>query len=301
MLTLTNCSKDDKKIDSICINISLTEKGIEIPSGSYHIGDNRFYPEEGPTRIVEIEAFNIDVTEVTNRQFNEFVIATGYVTRAERGLPESKFEQIPQKLRSPGSVVFTPPLEKADVNIGSWWRFIEGASWKQPQGPGSSNTGLENHPVVHITFEDAAAYAEWKGRRLPTEAEWEAAARGPDNPATYSWGDQPPNKLSEPPANIWQGIFPVLNQESDGYAQTAPAGCFPPNKTGLYDMIGNVWEMTASDYSPTAGVIKGGSYLCAENFCARYRPAARQPHEWALGSSHIGFRTVQSITPKRSF
>lgn len=295
-----------------CLDASAIEYSVDIPSGRYQIGDERFYPEERPARTVEVAAFNIDATEVTNRQFAEFVDTTGYVTRAERGLPESEFDDIAAELRRPGSAVFTPPGKGRTINPATWWRFVEGASWRAPAGPGSSIEGIEDRPVVHIAFEDAQAFAKWKGRRLPTEEEWEIAARGTIVGAAYSWGDEPPEKLQHAPGNTWQGIFPVINLKEDGYEGVAPVGCYPPNGYGLYDMIGNVWELTSSEYAPdtrnaygdqsemsgpprsSAGVIKGGSFLCAENYCARYRPAARQPLEWALGSSHIGFRTAKS-------
>lgn len=295
---------------SECRTPSESERTIDIPAGQYRIGDERFYPEERPVEFVDVAAFNIDATEVTNKQFAAFVEATGYITRAERGLPEPKFDQIPSALRQPGSAVFSSPAESDTLNPASWWRFVEGASWRAPKGPGSSIEGLENHPVVHVAFEDALAFASWKGRRLPSELEWEAAARGNSGDAPYSWGNEKPANLDQQPANTWQGIFPVINQNKDGYEGSAPVGCFPPNDFGLYDMIGNVWELTSSEYSPDrrtasvtltsaddedsfhVGVIKGGSFLCAENYCLRYRPAARQSLEWALSSSHTGFRTA---------
>ena len=284
---------DATRNNQTCEDFGKTTKTVDIPGGTYRVGEDRFYREEGPVRTVKIEAFNIDATEVTNREFSEFVAATGYLTRAERGLTEEQFSHIPEELRKPGSAVFTPPENPQNLSAGNWWRFVEGASWRMPNGPGSTVDGLESHPVVHVAFEDAEAYAAWKGRRLPTEIEWEAAARGRENHAPYSWGETPPDKLEKSPANIWQGIFPVINQKIDGYAGAAPVGCFEPNVNGLYDMIGNVWEMTSTNHSPDAGVIKGGSYLCAENYCLRYRPAARQSQEFALGSSHIGFRTAK--------
>ena len=318
MILCASCADASKETDTApqaaaqCAGPSSIAQTIDIPAGIYRIGDDRFYPEETPVLTIKLSGFNIDATEVTNGQFAAFVEATGYITRAERGLPEEKYSDIPPQLRAPGSAVFTPPGSGKNLNSANWWRFVEGASWNTPMGPHSSIEGMGNYPVVHVSFEDALAYAKWKGRRLPTEDEWEAAARGAHNATTYAWGDQPPDELDHAPANNWQGIFPVINQKTDGYEGAAPVGCFPANLFGLYDMIGNVWEMTSTGYTPQkngdakdflpstdaplfeSGVIKGGSYLCAENYCLRYRPAARQPHEWALGSSHIGFRTVSS-------
>ena len=303
---------DNRQLADQCAHLNINAETVNIPAGKYRIGDERFYPEERPVQTIELAGFNIDATEVTNREFAEFVEATGYVTRAERGLPEAEYSEIPSNLRTPGSAVFTPPLKSDSFSPATWWRFVDGASWRAPQGPGSSIEGLENHPVVHVAFEDALAYAQWKGRRLPTEYEWEAAARSRNNLDPYAWGQKAPAELEKQPANTWQGLFPVINQKTDGYGGTAPVGCYEPNANGLYDMIGNVWELTSSEYAPIRdrvpqdiihdldaqpfayGVIKGGSYLCAENYCLRYRPSARQPHEWALGASHIGFRTAMS-------
>jgi sulfatase modifying factor 1 len=218
----------------------------------------------------------------------------------------------------PGSVVFMEPTDTTrGGRITQWWQYVAGAHWRQPAGPGSSTAGKENHPVVHIAYEDALAYARWRGRSLPTEAQWEFAARGgPDGEDDWSSAFDAGGK---PIANTWQGIFPVLNTNDDGYAGTAPVGCFKPNGYGLYDMIGNVWEWTNDWYrsghsreaavNPTgpelvslrvtvgqaaSRVIKGGSHLCASNYCSRYRPAARQPQEANLSAAHLGFRTVLS-------
>jgi formylglycine-generating enzyme len=253
---------------------------------------------------------------VTNAQFREFVTATGYVTLAERGLDPATHPGMAKELLAPGSVVFIPPTNVASGGrITQWWQYVPGASWREPTGPGSSIAGKDNHPVVHIAYEDALAYARWRRRELPTEAQWEFAARGGrDGEDDWSSAFDAEGKLI---ANSWQGIFPVYNTNEDGYAGTAPVGCFRPNGYGLYDMIGNVWEWTSDWYRPghprekainptgpelqdlalTAGqspsrVIKGGSFLCASNYCARYRPAARQPQEVDLGAAHLGFRTV---------
>lgn len=283
-------------------------RDIFIPGGAFAMGDARYYEEEGPPREARVGGFFLDRTEVTNAEFARFVAATGYVTQAERGLTADVAPEIADAFRVPGSMVFSPPDSLANASPLEWWRFTPGASWRHPFGPESAIDGRESEPVVHVTHADAEAYAAWAGRRLPTEEEWEYAARGGlsgDAPAADAPAD----------ANVWQGVFPLINQESDGYAQMAPAGCFPPNGYGLYDMIGNVWELTASVYYPghddraRAGApeegfdpeqpgvpvhaIKGGSYLCAENFCFRYRPQARQAQDALLGSSHIGFRTAR--------
>lgn len=282
---------------------SLKRPPVPIPAGTHLLGDTRFYPEEGPVIEVTVAAFDIDVHEVSNREFAEFVAATQYVTRAERGLPEAVYDDLPADMRRPGSAVFQPPTVKQATSLMSWWTFVEGASWKAPQGPGSSIDGMDHYPVVHIAFEDAKAYAAWRGRRLPTEAEWEVAARGGLIGAAYAWGESPPDQTDPAPANTWQGLFPYVNQASDGYSGTAPVGCYSPNAYGLFDMTGNVWEWTADTYvprrtavdsnaAPDIGTIKGGSYLCADNFCQRYRPAARQSQERLFSASHIGFRTV---------
>ena len=290
---------------------------VLVPAGTYQVGDERFYRDEGPVHRIEVDAFEIDATEVTNRQFREFITATGYKTRAERGLPEAEFEVWPAELRTPGSAVFLKPASEANMNPANWWKFVEGASWRAPFGPGSDIEGLDEFPVVHIAYEDAQEYAEWAGRRLPTEDEWEIAARGGSAGKPYAWGDTPPDELVAPAANTWQGIFPFINSERDGYEGVSPVGCFAPNAYGAYDMIGNVWEWTSDPYYPdrtpesrdqdalggfdpaqpgvSVGVIKGGSFLCAENYCARFRPAARHAQDLMLGASHIGFRTARTI------
>lgn len=290
-----------------------------IPGGSFKMGSDRHRPEERFTHIVRVDGFWIDRHEVTNAQFGEFVEATGYVTLAERGLDPKTHPGMPKELLAAGSVVFIPPNDRAGGGrLTQWFQYVAGADWKHPTGPGSSIAGKDNHPVVHVAYEDALAYARWRGRSLPTEAQWEFAARGGrDGEDDWSSAFDAEGK---PIANTWQGIFPILNSNDDGYAGTAPVGCFKPNGYGLYDMIGNVWEWTSDLYaashpseaadnptgpavvslrlapnqSPTR-VIKGGSYLCASNYCARYRPAARQPQEVDLGAAHIGFRTVLNI------
>ena len=287
-----------------------------IEGGVFTQGATGFYPEEGPPRTLEVKGFWIDKFEVTNAQFSEFVAATGYVTVAEREPDPQHFPGLDPALLTPGSAVFVMPTA-ADGKLTQWWRFIPGANWREPAGPGgATSAGREHHPVVHIAYEDALAYANWKGRALPTEAQWEYAARGGLEQAVFAWGDEfsPEGKHQ---ANTWQGMFPALNANEDGFPGTAPVGCFPANGYGLHDMIGNVWEWVDDWYYPERDpetatgapghdprqpgvpvkVIKGGSYLCAKNYCRRYRPAARHPQELALGAAHLGFRTVKNPAP----
>jgi formylglycine-generating enzyme required for sulfatase activity len=283
---------------SACLAPGADGEGGEvwIPAGAYRMGSDggagRF-AEETDRREVSVDGFWIDRTEVTNAQFAAFVAATGYVTVAERSLPGPDGQAV-----EPGAAVFVPPANVRDlVDITQWWRFVPGADWRHPQGPGSSIDGRDHHPVTQIAYEDAAAYAAWAGRALPSEAQWEWAARaGADD---ENW-DEPRRPDGTWRANTWQGIFPVSNGGEDGYRATAPVGCFPPNARGLRDMVGNVWEWTSDLYQATGAggppqhVIKGGSYLCAPNYCARYRPTARQPADADLGTSHIGFRTIRT-------
>lgn len=291
---------------------------VFIPGGTFKMGSERNQPEERFIHTVRVDGFWIDRHEVTNAQFRQFVDATGYRTLAERGLDPKTHPGTPKDLLVPGSVVFIAPTEIArGGSITQWWQYVSGANWRQPTGPGSTIESKENHPVVHIAYEDAPAYAHWRGRELPTEAQWEFAARGGrDGEDDYSSAYDPEGK---PIANTWQGLFPVLNTNDDGHTGTAPVGCFQPNGYGLYDMIGNIWEWTSDWYRPghspdpdvnpagpdlvslripqglvASRVIKGGSFLCATNFCARYRPAARQPQETNLSAAHLGFRTVSN-------
>lgn len=266
---------------------ALPGERIALPGGGFRMGSDASYPEEGPARPQTVGSFSIDPHEVTNRQFAEFVEATGHVTVAERpptGLPPGA----PSEMRAPGSAVFRPPAG----NERSWWHWQPGAYWRAPEGPGSSVAGREAHPVVHVAYEDALAYAEWRGGDLPTAEEWEYAARGGLEGATYEWGgEQRPGGLHR--ANTHQGPFPVRDTGEDGHAGTAPVGCYLPNGFGLYDMTGNVWELTRTPApGPGAYVIKGGSYLCSNSYCSRGRPAAWQPIERGFGTSHIGFRLV---------
>jgi formylglycine-generating enzyme required for sulfatase activity len=293
---------------------------IRIAGGSFFMGAKPMHPEEGPPRETKLAAFWIDKTEVTNRDFARFIAATRYITLAERPLDPAAYPGLPPELLKPSSLVFVPN-EEARASPSDWWLIVPGADWRHPHGPGSSVDGLDDLPVVHIAWADAMAYAAWLGRDLPTEAEWEFAARGGIEGAAYEWGDDP--KQDKPRANTWQGIFPASDSGEDGYrATTAPVGCFPANGFGLHDMTGNVWEWTKDWYAPGLSpdddgtgpprdrandpvepgiakhVIKGGSFLCADNYCLRYRPPARQAGPTDTGSSHIGFRTVlRAVTP----
>lgn len=287
---------------------------VFIPGGAFAMGSDRQEPEERVTHIVRVDGFWIDRHEVTNAQFARFVAATSYATLAERGPDPSTHVGLADDLRSPGSALFVQPV-KAGGDITRWWQYVKGANWRQPEGPGSTIAGRENHPVVHVVYEDAQAYARWRGRDLPTEAQWEFAARGgrDDNTDLSGAFDAGGNPI----ANTWQGVFPVYNSQADGYAGVAPVACFKPNDYDLYDMIGNVWEWTNDWYVPghpqgptqnpmgpnllqvrlapgvmPSKVIKGGSYLCSSNFCRRYRSSARQPQEIDLSTGHVGFRTV---------
>lgn len=269
---------------------------IQLKGGEFTLGAKPEHPEEGPTRRVVVKPFTIDRTEVTNRQFAEFVDATGYVTLAERAPDPALYPGVPPELLKPSSLVFVGAAGLGSGDPAGWWRVVDGASWRHPEGPGSDLDGRERHPVVQVAFEDALAYARWRGRDLPTEEEWEFAARGGLDNQRFEWGDAPPS-ANAPRANTWQGLFPAVDLGSDGYrARTAPVGCYEANGYGLFDMTGNVWEWTSGKVpgaTPGEGrLIKGGSFLCADNFCLRYRPSARQSGPPDTGSSHIGFRTV---------
>ena len=273
---------------AVCANLSGAPM-VRIPAGSFTMGDDPHYPEEGPPRTVHVDAFMIDTHEVTNAEFAAFVKATGYRTMAERNPPV--LPGAPPEMTVPGSAVFTVP----SADDPRWWRWVVGAEWQHPSGPKESIVGHENEPVVQIAYQDAEAYAKWAGKQLPTEEQWEYAAR-----AGQKALPEPVDAEGHPQANYYQGVFPQRNLGTDGYIGRAPVGCFKPNAFGLYDMIGNVWEWTSasgsrSDASEPVNIIKGGSYLCAANYCARYRPAARQFQERGLGTDHIGFRLVKKI------
>lgn len=258
---------------------------ITVSDGSFVKGAHAIYPEEQPEATVHVAGFSMQIHEVTNRQFGEFVAATGYVTDAERTSASSD--------PGGGSGLFVLPPD--DGGVGRW-TLMRGAAWNTPDGPGSGLAGRMDQPVVHVSLNDARAYAQWAGGRLPTEEEWEyAAALGmpdPDDPVSGAY--EPGGK---PIANTWQGMFPIKNEGTDGFVGASPVGCFPASKIGLYDMMGNVWEWTDSPYGASQGVIKGGSYLCAENFCKRYRSAARQGQDIDFSTNHIGFRIVKDVTP----
>jgi formylglycine-generating enzyme required for sulfatase activity len=290
------------------------------------MGSDRHYAEEAPAHRVTVDGFFIDRTPVTNRAFRKFVSATGYITVAEQKPDPTDYPgALPHMLKA-GSLVFTPPKHVVDLRDWSqWWVFKFGANWRRPYGRSSSISGLDDHPVVHVAYRDAEAYAQWAGKALPTEAEWEFAARGGLDGAEFAWGEEfMPN--GRPMANTWQGDFPHENLETDGYARTSPVEAFPPNGYGIHDMIGNVWEWTTDWWStrheaetpkacciptnprgaPKEGsydprqpeiriprkVLKGGSHLCAPNYCRRYRPAARHAQPVDTSTSHLGFRCV---------
>jgi formylglycine-generating enzyme required for sulfatase activity len=297
---------------------------VWIPDGTFMMGSDKNYPEEAPAHLVTVEGFWIDQFTVTNAQFSRFVEDTNYVTLAERIPNLGDYPGAQPELLVPASVVFQRQPVRVDLrNHFNWWRYIPGANWRHPQGPHSTLKNLAKHPVVHVAFEDADAYAKWAGKELPTEAEWEFAARGGLDGAEFTWGDEytPDGKFM---ANTWQGDFPVENSLDDGWEWTAPVGSFPANGYGLYDMAGNVWEWTTDWYqehnkiqnsccgsvNPHGGereasydpcmpevkiprkVMKGGSFLCAPNYCKRYRPAARMAQPIDTSTCHLGFRCI---------
>ena len=276
------------------------------------MGSTAFYPEEAPIHTAAVRAFAIERHPVTNAQFAAFVAETGYVTVAERSLDPALYPGVADADLLPGALVFRAPA--GPVNLRDWrlwWDWASGACWREPFGPGSDIAGKQDHPVVQVAYPDAAAYAQWAGRRLPTEAEWEYAAQA-GSTTPYSWGDEP-TVGGALMANTWQGRFPYRNDGAFGWAGTSPVGTFPPNGFGLVDMIGNVWEWTTTPYSrhhlleqqvsaccpppadpdPTVSqTLKGGSHLCAPEYCHRYRPDARSPQSQDSATTHIGFRCV---------
>ena len=291
------------------------------------MGSHDFYPEDAPVHSVSVDPFWIDCRAVTNADFRRFVDATGHMTLAERPADPADYPGAKPELLVPSSVVFQKPAGPVDLgNPYQWWTYVAGADWRHPRGPGSSLQGLWKHPVVHVAFEDALAYAKWAGKELPTEAEWEFAARGGLEGKAYAWGDefQPDHRHL---ANTWQGEFPWQNRLEDGYEGTAPVESFPPNGYGLYEMTGNVWEWTTDWYqehgripracctmdNPRGGqaddsydprtpdvriprrVMKGGSHLCAPSYCHRYRPAARMPQPIDTATCHLGFRCIVRV------
>ncbi len=294
---------------SSCLPAQKTGQMAWIPPGEVTLGSSEFEPEEAPTRRAEVGGFWIDATEVTNDQFAAFVKATGYRTVAERPpvLPEGVTD-VPPEMLQPGGIVFRapPPGAPAGADLSLWWSWTPGAHWRQPEGPGSSIDGRGHFPVVQIAYEDALAYARWKGHELPSEAEWERAARAGHEGRRYIWGNEP-YPGGKQMANSWQGHFPVADTGEDGFQGLAPVGCFAANDFGLYDMAGNVWEWSSEGFSSRSQVIgrvgtepvsiRGGSWLCAPNYCGRFRPSARQPGDALAGTTHIGFRTIRRGSP----
>jgi sulfatase modifying factor 1 len=300
--------------------------GVRIPGGDFRMGSADHYPEEAPVHRVEVDGFTMNPTTVTNQQFAAFVSATRYVTVAERPLDPADYPGAPPENLVPGSLVFAMTPGPVDLrHINQWWTWTPGACWRHPEGPRSEIDDRTDHPVVHVAFEDAEAYAAWAGEALPTEAEWERAARGGLEDKPFVWGDEAVPEGAYL-ANFWQGEFPWRNAAADGFVGTSPVAAFPPNGYGLYDMAGNVWEWTTDWYGdhhpddvdkpccvPTnprgpdiaasydsaqpqfripRRVVKGGSFLCADEYCQRYRPAARRPQMIDTGMSHQGFRTI---------
>jgi formylglycine-generating enzyme len=305
---------------------------VRLEGGTFLMGSDRHYPEEAPAHPVRVDSFVIAAQPVTNEQFAEFVAATGYVTVAERPLDPADYPGAPAENLVPGSLVFTPTPGPVDLrHLSQWWTWTPGASWCHPEGPRSSIGERGSHPVVHVAHEDAVAYASWVGGMLPSEAQWEFAARGGLDGAEFTWGDEP-RPAGRIMANTWDGPdFPWRSTGESGFTGTSPVGSFPPNGYGLWDMAGNVWEWTDDWYTsthpaaadkpccvpenPRGGplegsldpaqpafpvprkVIKGGSHLCADTYCRRYRPAARRPQMIDTGMSHVGMRVAWMETP----
>jgi formylglycine-generating enzyme required for sulfatase activity len=302
---------------------------VWVPGGTFRMGSEDWYPEERPVHTVHVDAFWMDEHAVTVAEFRRFVKATGYVTVAERPLDPADYPDALPELLVPGALVFQRTSGPVDLDdVRNWWSYVPGASWDHPGGPGTSIVGLDRHPVTQVAWEDVEAYAAWAGKELPTEAEWEFAARGGLDQRTYAWGDEfaPRGRMM---ANTWQGEFPWQNLLLDRYEGTAPVKTFPPNGYGLYEMCGNTWEWTADFFtsrhpeavdhaccaprnprvtSPDGSydvnapgdtiprrVTKGGSHLCAPNYCHRYRPAARQGEAVDTSTGHIGFRCVVRV------
>ena len=283
---------------------------VWIPPQTATLGSDAHYPEEGPVHDVTVDGFWMQPHQVTNAEFSEFVSATGYVTVAERPLDPDQYTGAPPENLQPGSMVFHRTPGPVDLkHLSQWWTWTPGACWNHPRGPKSGLTNRADHPVVHVAFEDAQAYADWAGLALPTEAQWEVAARGGLDGATYTCGDEP-EPAGQRLANYWHGEFPYLPEK--GYGTTTPVGSYPANGYELYDMAGNVWEWTTDWYGDDRAttpccaadsrderfgiprkVIKGGSFLCADSYCQRYRPAARRPQQIDTGMSHIGFRCIR--------
>ncbi len=315
-----------------------TEDMVLIPAGSFVMGGDSVWgrPDEFPRHQVRLSSFYMDEHEVTNRQFRKFIEATGYVTTAERKPDwEELKKQLPpgtpkpaDELLVPASLVFKSPSEAVSLDDPSvWWNWVPGANWRHPEGPGSTIEGMDDYPVVHVSWEDAAAYAQWAGKRLPTEAEWEYAARGGVQEAIYPWGNERINR-GRPKANSWDGHFPDRNTAADGYPGTAPVKKYAPNGYGLYDMGGNVWEwcsdwyhagyyaecvrhhLTDNPQGPDSSsdpdepyamkkVTRGGSFLCNDQYCSGFRVSARMKTSWDTSLSHTGFRCVVSAEQEK--
>lgn len=309
-------------------------KMVWIPGGTYMMGsDIEDYPEESPPHPVTVDGFWMDATPVTVDEYSRFVDATGYLTVAERAINPDEYPLLDPAVLTPGSMVFTPTAGPVDLtNLLNWWRFVPGASWRHPGGPRTGTEGREDHPVTHVAWEDVVEYAMWTGKEVPTEAEWERAARGGLEGATYAWGDElEPD--GRPMANVWVGEFPWENRKPLDRQRTSPVGSFPANGFGAFDMTGNVWEWTSDFYRPRHDepaqhsccvptnprveavdgsydedepggahvprrVVKGGSHLCAPNYCRRYRPAARQGQQVDSSMSHLGFRCIRRGSPE---
>jgi formylglycine-generating enzyme required for sulfatase activity len=304
---------------------------VWIPGGTFRMGSDKHYPEERPVHRVTVDGFWMDRYPVTNERFAAFVKATGFQTFAELPPDPDHYPGARPDMLYAGSLVFVQPAGRVDhSDITNWWKYVRGADWRHPDGPDSSLEDLERHPVVHMTFTDAEAFARWEGKALPTEAEWEFATRGGLDGAAFAWGDDflPADRHM---ANTWQGEFPWQHESRDGYERTSPVGVFPPNGYGLHDVIGNVWEWTIDWYQPRhpheeikacciptnprgpraedsydplqpdlripRKVLKGGSHLCAPNYCRRYRPAARYPEPVDTSTSHVGFRCIVRPPP----
>jgi len=305
------------------MSVAAGTRSVLLPGREFAMGEADFYADEAPVHRVRVDAFKIDRYPVTNAEFGHFVAATGYLTVAGRPLNPADYPGVPQADLAPGALVFTPTPGPVDLqDFSQWWRWVPGARWSEPAGPGSTLEGKADHPVVQVSCTDAGAYAQWVGKDLPTEAEWEYAARAGLHQTTYTWGNElKPNGVLM--ANTWQGHFPYDNHGANGWIGTPPVGSFPRNGFDLYDMTGNVWEWTTDYYHPKHDavtdsccaptnprganpvgsaepgssiprrVLKGGSHLCAPEYCLRYRPAARSPQAVDTATTHIGFRCIQ--------